>query len=134
MEAKELIEALNRLKVETGSLACMGCGYEHSCSIHGCAIIREAVKKLEIVDHCFMAVDDVERLSKERGWISVKERLPEPYETVLISILSKNGYGEDASIENLGCYERGALCSYIPLAEGEKITHWMPLPEPPEGV
>ena len=46
MTAKELVKALRRLKVQTGSLACLGCGYEHNCSIHGCAIIREAAEWL----------------------------------------------------------------------------------------
>lgn len=43
----ELLKALKRLKVETGSLACLGCGHEHNCSVHGCAIIRKAVKVIE---------------------------------------------------------------------------------------
>lgn len=34
----ELLKALKRLKVETGSLVCLGCGHEHNCSVHGCAI------------------------------------------------------------------------------------------------
>ena len=42
-----LLVALRRMQVETGSLVCLGCGYEHNCSIHGCAILREAVKALE---------------------------------------------------------------------------------------
>ena len=46
MTINELITALRRLKVETGSLACLGCGHEHNCDIHGCAIIREAAEKL----------------------------------------------------------------------------------------
>lgn len=46
MSLKELITALQRLKVETGSIACLGCGHEHNCGIHGCAIIREAAEKL----------------------------------------------------------------------------------------
>lgn len=40
------IHALRRLSVETGSLACLGCGYEHNCSVHGCAIMREAAERL----------------------------------------------------------------------------------------
>lgn len=40
MTINELITALQRLKVETGSIACLGCGHEHNCGIHGCAIIR----------------------------------------------------------------------------------------------
>ncbi len=43
MTEKELIASLWRLKVQTGSLACLGCGREHNCGIHGCAILREAV-------------------------------------------------------------------------------------------
>ena len=43
----ELLKALKRLKVETGSLVCFGCGHENNCSVHGCAIIRKAVKVIE---------------------------------------------------------------------------------------
>lgn len=46
---KELINSLNRLKVQTGSLACLGCGHEHNCGMCGCAIIREAADKLQAV-------------------------------------------------------------------------------------
>ena len=44
---ERLVQALRRLKVETGSLVCMGCGHEHDCSVHGCAIIQEAVALIE---------------------------------------------------------------------------------------
>lgn len=37
MTIPELIKALQRLKVETESIACLGCGHEHNCGIHGCA-------------------------------------------------------------------------------------------------
>lgn len=42
MTTDEVLRALDALAVETGSLACLGCGFEHNCDIHGCAIIREA--------------------------------------------------------------------------------------------
>lgn len=47
MTDKKLIAALRRLKVQTGSIACLGCGYEHNCSIHGCHIMRLAADQLE---------------------------------------------------------------------------------------
>lgn len=47
MSDRELIAALRRLKVETGSLVCLGCGYEHNCSVHGCHIIQIAAERLE---------------------------------------------------------------------------------------
>lgn len=47
MTDKELIASLKRLKVQTGSLACLGYGREHNCGIHGCAILREAIAFVE---------------------------------------------------------------------------------------
>lgn len=47
MDREHLIAALKMMQVETGSLVCLGCGHEHNCGVHGCAIIREAVEQLE---------------------------------------------------------------------------------------
>lgn len=47
MNDRELIASLRRLKVETGSISCLGCGYEHNCSVHGCRIMRAAAERLE---------------------------------------------------------------------------------------
>lgn len=47
MRDEDLLAALRRLKVQTGSLACLGCGREHNCGIHGCAILREAIAFVE---------------------------------------------------------------------------------------
>lgn len=66
MSNRELITALGRLKVETGSLACMGCGHEHNCGVRGCAVIREALEALQRFQ-----------------WSPVTERLPDEGERVL---------------------------------------------------
>lgn len=47
MSREELLQALRRMAPETGSLNCLGCGHEHSCSTHGCAICREAIELIE---------------------------------------------------------------------------------------
>lgn len=39
----ELIRQLRRMKVQTGSLVCLGCGVEHNCGVHGCAVLRAAI-------------------------------------------------------------------------------------------
>lgn len=49
MDIKALIKALRRVSVETGSIACLGCGHEHNCGVHGCAVLREAADKLQAV-------------------------------------------------------------------------------------
>lgn len=46
MRDSELVSAIRRLKVETGSLACMGCGHEHNCGVSGCAAMREAADRI----------------------------------------------------------------------------------------
>lgn len=43
MSIEELLRDLEWLKVETGSLACLGCECENNCGMHGCRILREAI-------------------------------------------------------------------------------------------
>ena len=47
MEHKKLTAQLRRKSLETGSLVCLGSGYEHNCGIHGCALLRQAVETIE---------------------------------------------------------------------------------------
>ena len=46
MRDHELVNAIRRLKVETRSLACIGCGHGHNCGVSGCAIMREAADRI----------------------------------------------------------------------------------------
>lgn len=62
MTTNGLLEALARLRVETGSLACLGCGHEHNCSTHGCAILRAAADLIERL------TAEVADLRKELEW------------------------------------------------------------------
>lgn len=48
MNREQLIHGLRHLKVQTGSLACMGCQHENNCGIKGCALIRAAIEQLEV--------------------------------------------------------------------------------------
>lgn len=43
----DILEKLKKLRVNTSSFACFGCGCEHNCSTHGCAILREAAAEIE---------------------------------------------------------------------------------------
>lgn len=46
MTVEELLTALRRQEV-MDNLRCLGCGYEHRCSIRGCAINRAAAEMIE---------------------------------------------------------------------------------------
>ena len=47
MNYEEIVKWLRSKKVETGSLLCLGCCYEHNCGIHGCAVMRAAADAME---------------------------------------------------------------------------------------
>lgn len=60
MKNEEIVRALRRLKVETGSLVCMGCGREHDCGILGCRIVREAAELIEkLTDQCARYAEEI---------------------------------------------------------------------------
>lgn len=73
MRTNDLLQALARLRVETGSLACLGCGHEHNCSTHGCAILRAAADLIERLTAENVVLPDgqasaIESLRKEIEW------------------------------------------------------------------
>lgn len=60
MKTEEILAALRRLKVETGSLACMGCGREHDCGVHGCRIMRDAADLIEkLTNRCARYAEEI---------------------------------------------------------------------------
>lgn len=74
MDQKEVLKALRHLKVETGSLACLGCGHENSCSTKGCAVIREAIEMLEqLQDHEPVTSEEVKHMDYAKVWIDYGE-------------------------------------------------------------
>lgn len=85
----------------------------------------------EYIDACMTLLPqlaaDYRKAMEERRWISVSERLPEEVQVVLVSGTSEN------DLRRKG-YECGWLingdwtCWFT-----KNITHWMPLPAPPEG-
>lgn len=118
---KSLIDALRKLAVHTGSLVCLGCGYEHNCDIHGCAIVRAAREQLE-------------KLTASQ-WISVNDRLPEDEQEVLV--LANGRPREHLELDS--AYElatfyagEGWLFEAYPDWDDPQVTYWMPLPERPE--
>lgn len=117
MERNQLIDALRRMQVETGSLVCLGCGQEHNCGVHGCAIIREAV----------------EALAKKDAWISVQDRLPTNERNVLTFVGYADGMIGFQTVSTYFAFDPEPHWQWDGLLRDEQHTlYWMPLPEPPE--
>lgn len=125
MSIEELLRAMEWLKVETGSLACLGCEYESNCGMHGCRILREAIAYISILEQ------------KKQRWIPVTERLPK-----LIPSCSGTEYSETVNVLTTGrkvltaIYDGNDFIADAEFwdADGEAITHWtpvlLPLPQP----
>lgn len=132
MNYTDLAAALHRLKVETGSLACLGCGYEHSCAIHGCAILREAEELAASMGRAFNE-ETVKKMIGAPEWIPVSERLPEPMEWALCRCADKNmrvlRYDNVMDDWDFAVFE-----THLYAYDDGFVTHWMPLPEPPKEV
>ena len=63
---------------------------------------------------------------RKQEWISVEDRLPEPYKTVLV--FCRNGFNTFQSVSEM-LDENGNRWSAVC---GIPVTHWMPLPEAPK--
>lgn len=151
MTTNDLLQALARLRVETGSLACLGCGHEHNCSTKGCRILREAAELIErltaenadlckVVEWKDMVVALAQRKQAEAEaerdalrekvpqWISVDDRRPKPGTRVLATDGVFVGEAYRTSADTWRRYDGIAMRDCI----GSVVTHWMPLPEAPE--
>lgn len=131
MTNRVLAELLRQIRVETGSLTCLGCGYEHNCGVHGCNIIHMAADALgNSSRHVEALQQEIERLRAQMPrWIPVTERLPEdPVKKVLIFAPHAHGDIVDAG-RYLG--SDGWVLDGWHVTQ-TSVTHWMLLPEGPE--
>lgn len=62
-------------------------------------------------------------------WISIEDRLPEKDGFYLVYAKSYNAFFPDVSIQE---YVREIGFTYDRYLSEDSITHWMPLPKPPE--
>lgn len=126
MTINELKHALARLKVETGSLACLGCGYEHNCGVHGCAILNAALQTIEKNER-------LQRAAKPR-WISTIERLP-PAEKLVLAVVNGSPCENITLVDALelaGYGPDGWMLEAYPAWTGAQVSYWAPLPDLPE--
>ena len=131
LTVEELIKTLRRGMVETGSLLCLGCGHEHNCSTHGCAIMRQAADALEQLndfEHSQLAemlAENTRLAEKVPHWISVKDRLPEEDGNYL-AVMDGDLCGQEEPFTSMCGIEKGKW------DEPNMVLYWMPLPKTPK--
>ena len=152
MKDKDLVNAIRRLKVETGSLACMGCGHARNCGVSGCAIMREAAGRIANQrTHIAALQQEIEKLRGqneqlreaaalvtkesaellERRWIPVEERLPEDRSDVLVVAYWHERWG---AYMGWCAPERAEWSVHVGIGDRSDVAvvYWMPLPAPPK--
>ena len=103
MTTNDLLQALVRLRVETGSLACLGCGHEHNCSTRGCAILRAAA-------------DLIERLTAENAKAEAErdaliEQIKERHDCLDCKHNDSCEYDGAIVVECINCVQEGCPCA-----------------------
>ena len=73
---------------------------------------------------------EIERLKSERRWIPVSERLPHRLGIYLVYFPSERGGGILSSL----FFDNADGAEWVSCPANRNVTHWMPLPTPPEGV
>ena len=86
---------------------------------------REHYKAAYIAEHD-ARIEEIKR----HKWISVKERLPETDDFVIVAVLDERG-DTPYQYTDFGWYLDAARCWIVNAEQRRDITHWMPLPEPP---
>ena len=135
MKNEEIVRALRRLKVETGSLVCMGCGREHDCGILGCRIVREAAELIErLTARCARYAEEIAVARERQRWIPVTERLPETTDGdyVLACVTWKDTHIDYQNAVVMAFVSEDGLVDVEMDCVLDGVTHWMPLPEGPE--
>ena len=145
MDFSATLAALRRLRVETGSLVCFGCGHEHNYSTHGCAILRNAVEHMEaalsnydslsaLVHHLetelkseiLSAAELRARLANEPLTLEELREMDEPVWVACKPIEGGNGYW-------CLCQHGHIITPAGSIYDVKEIPHWVFYRRPPEG-
>lgn len=107
MSDQEIVRALRGAMVETGSLLCLGCGHEHHCSTHGCAVLRQAADRLEQLAAPAsnpLTMEELRKMDGEPVWVEFP-KCPEASGWMLVDVNRHcvyNGLLGDCDFENCG--------------------------------
>lgn len=98
-----------------------------SCLFDGCPIAT-VYAALCGYGHMRSRLKMYEDMGMEPKWISVKERKPEDGQKIIATFRDNGGRVVDQARYNNGEFDF-ASWTYV---WGDNVTHWMPLPQPPE--
>lgn len=120
MEVEKILKALRSLKVETGSLACLGCGHENSCSTKGCAILRQAEEELKRQSVELEAMRTAVTSLKMHLEAGSKIDIEKSAKNILDRVQQKLGISAEQLMDLVQAYQDGR-CVVLPCKVGDKL-------------
>lgn len=154
MKNEEIVRALRCISTAGSSPDCEHCPYWMEESVpaemrdmvgedvfHSCDIDRVGLDGADLIekltDRCARYAEEIAVAQDRTRWIPVTERLPEANEFEEVGGMSKVVLGIAKNDSGFSLFNP-CLCVY--LSDGRwifrgkpvTVTHWMPLPEPPE--
>ena len=74
--------------------------------------------------------ENAELRARVPQWVSVDDRLPEPYVSVLVNMPGEKPFRtvREGFISNDGIWQSAMI-----RREPGEVTHWQPIPQPPKG-
>ena len=153
MKNEEIVRALRCISTAGGENACEHCPYWKeeevpeeerpiygADTMHSCDVDRVGLDGADLTERltarCARYAEEIAVAQERTRWIPVAERLPEYDARVLVfDMRAKNKYigiwtREKDPDDGNDCWFDSAGWWYA----FDEITHWMPLPEPPEVV
>lgn len=91
-------------------------------------IVKKDKVASELLEQVLYDIQHMPTITPPNEWISVEERLPEGHMQVLM-------WSAKWGIAEAGSYYNSRFWVYNELGDGyvvDRITHWIPLPEPPD--
>ena len=89
----------------------------------------------DVINRMIALLTAIDALEQDNGWISVKDRRPEPNTWIMVYIKYpspvfelERGIQKMSGIKEVFYYGEGFYCDF------GTITHWRPLPEPPKSA
>lgn len=130
MKSPEEIKAIKLALIDIET-TCGHCPYEgepNGCNRPGgnCKMFDAAMDAAEAIEQLEQRLVEANKTSMR--WISVKERLPEDGQKIIAAFRDGGGRIVDQARYSNGEFDF-ASWAYV---WGDNVTHWMPLPQPPE--
>lgn len=154
MKNEEIVRALRCISTAGGENTCEHCPYWKEEEVpeeerpiygadtwHSCDVDRVGLDGADLIerltDRCARYAEEIAVAQERQRWIPVTERLPEANEFEEAGGMSKVVLGIAKNDSGFSLFNP-CLCVY--LSDGRwifrgkpvTVTHWMPLPEPPE--